>query len=609
MENINMVKYNYFYFIFFCLLGIPTYAQKVSNISYRQEQSNIIVSYELETKIPTKIDLYVSTNGGVSWQGPLKKVIGDVGAKIVSGSHSITWNVLEEFEELSGNNIKFQVRAEESKTQSIASINKAIIKNPKDSKLYKLRGDLKYELEDTDGAIADYTKAISLNPKYADAYKARGKLMVIDYKLAISDYSKAISLNPNDASALFFRGYNKYNLEDYDGAISDYSKALQLEPKNTKFLFRRANAKANSNNYNEAIEDINRVIELDSTYDYGRGTKHIYFIRGFYKYSNKDFEGFDKDINHYVKYSTNPSEALSEIAEWFIRKKEYSTAIDYYTKSIHLLPETLVDSLEQREVYLGRAFSSYMQKDESGASYDFNNYIEKSQNKAEANYNIACGFLKDEYFAPYSFIHSLDIKNLNKAIYYLTKAIDIEPDASSYSKRASAKQELEDYSGAIEDYSKAIDFSPTGNYCIECYMNRAEIKIKLNDYSGAIEDYSKLIELGWKAFSNRASAKFNLKDYRGAIADYSKAILLKPKTDYYYYDRGNAKYNIGDYKGAIADYTKVILLNPKNGGAYLNRGDSKFLLKDKVGACKDFSKAGELGEDEAYKSINEKCNK
>ena len=301
MENINMVKYNYFYLILICLLGLTTHAQKVSNITFKQEQSNILVSYDLETKTPCKVSLFVSINGGATWQGPLKKVIGDVGAKIASGSHSISWNVLEEIEELSGNNIKFQVRAEEEKTQSISSINKAIIKNPKDAKLYKLRGDLKYELEDTDGAIADYTKAISLNPKYADAYKARGKLMFIDYKSAISDYSKAISLNPNDASALFFRGYNKYNLEDYDGAISDYSKALQLEPKNTKFLFRRANAKANSNNYNEAIEDINRVIELDSTYDYGRGTKHIYSIRGFYKYSNKDFEGFDKDINYYVK--------------------------------------------------------------------------------------------------------------------------------------------------------------------------------------------------------------------------------------------------------------------------------------------------------------------
>ena len=49
-------------------------AQKVSNIAYRQEQSNIIVSYDLETKTPCKVNLFVSTNGGCTWQGPLFNV-------------------------------------------------------------------------------------------------------------------------------------------------------------------------------------------------------------------------------------------------------------------------------------------------------------------------------------------------------------------------------------------------------------------------------------------------------------------------------------------------------------------------------------------------------
>ena len=58
----------------FSLLGITTHAQKVSNITFRQEQSTIIVSYDLETKTPCKISLFVSTDDGKTWQGPLKKV-------------------------------------------------------------------------------------------------------------------------------------------------------------------------------------------------------------------------------------------------------------------------------------------------------------------------------------------------------------------------------------------------------------------------------------------------------------------------------------------------------------------------------------------------------
>ena len=100
-------------------IGFYCTAQKVSNITTRQEGSSIIISYDLETKLPCKVSLYVSNNGGTTWLGPLKKVTGDVGDKIISGNHTITWNVLEEFEELKGDNIKFQVKATGGEIETI----------------------------------------------------------------------------------------------------------------------------------------------------------------------------------------------------------------------------------------------------------------------------------------------------------------------------------------------------------------------------------------------------------------------------------------------------------------------------------------------------------
>jgi uncharacterized protein (TIGR02145 family) len=107
---LEIYKYILLYFLILSV-GANTYAQKVRNISFRQEQNTIVVSYELETKSTCKIDLFISTNSGISWLGPLKKVEGDVGNKITSGSNSITWNVLDEYKELRGDKIKFQVRA------------------------------------------------------------------------------------------------------------------------------------------------------------------------------------------------------------------------------------------------------------------------------------------------------------------------------------------------------------------------------------------------------------------------------------------------------------------------------------------------------------------
>jgi uncharacterized protein (TIGR02145 family) len=142
-----MVKNNCFYFIFLSLLGFTTYAQKVSNINYRQVQSTIIVSYDLETKTPCKVNLFVSTNGGATWQGTLTKVSGDVGAKIASGSHSITWNVLEEFEELRGDKIQFRVRADGENIETVVNGTQEWIKKNLDVSTYR-NGDIIPEVKD-----------------------------------------------------------------------------------------------------------------------------------------------------------------------------------------------------------------------------------------------------------------------------------------------------------------------------------------------------------------------------------------------------------------------------------------------------------------------------
>ncbi len=559
-----MVKNIFLNFIFLCLIGLNSYAQKVSNINIRQEQSNIIISYDLETKTPCKVSLYVSTNGGSNWQGPLKKVSSDIGNKVVSGKHNITWNVLEEFEELTGNNVKFQVKAEELRTKSIVSINKELLKNPRDAKLYKLRGDLKHEKGDWDGAISDYSKAILLNPKYADAYIARAESKPVDFDAQISDYSKAISLNPNDASTYFKRGFSKFRLEDYNGALSDYNIALELEPNNTKFIFEKSRVKRDLKDIKGSIDDINKVIELDSLY------KDVYYMRGIYKLILNDTEGANVDFEKHIKASTNPIyEEYQRIgnSRWYT--KDYKTAITYFTKSIEfyekLYSKESDTALVASTSYLGRAFSRYKLNDIKGANSDFEKFIEKSNDKAKANSAIAIGF-------PYSFEEFDDFQN---SIKYLTRAIDLNPnDASKYSSRASRREELKDVKGAIEDYTKAIELDP--NYA----------------------DY----------YDNIADLKIELEDYKGAILDYNKAILISPNESYLYNSRGLCKFNINNYIGAITDYSKAIQLNPKDGNSYLNRGRLKILTKDKKGGCKDLNKAGELGEDDAYRDINESCN-
>ncbi len=97
--------------ILFFICPLIYFAQKVNNLEASQVGQNIVVTYDLESEQPCTINLFISTNGGKTWQGPLKQVQGQVGPNIKSGQNSITLSVLTEFNELRGDNIVFKVDA------------------------------------------------------------------------------------------------------------------------------------------------------------------------------------------------------------------------------------------------------------------------------------------------------------------------------------------------------------------------------------------------------------------------------------------------------------------------------------------------------------------
>ena len=112
-----MVKLNCIVLFFICPLIY--FAQKVNNVEASQLGQNIVVTYDLETEQPCTINLFISTNGGTTWQGPLKQVQGQVGPNIKRGKNSITLFVLNEFNELRGDNIRFKVDASTNNLNTI----------------------------------------------------------------------------------------------------------------------------------------------------------------------------------------------------------------------------------------------------------------------------------------------------------------------------------------------------------------------------------------------------------------------------------------------------------------------------------------------------------
>jgi formylglycine-generating enzyme required for sulfatase activity len=99
--------------IIFCI-NTKLISQSVTSIVSEQQGNSVMIYYNLESSKPCEIKIFVSQDGGKKWIGPLLNVSGDVGKDIKSGSNTITWDVLEEMEQLSGSAIKFKIQAKNS---------------------------------------------------------------------------------------------------------------------------------------------------------------------------------------------------------------------------------------------------------------------------------------------------------------------------------------------------------------------------------------------------------------------------------------------------------------------------------------------------------------
>ena len=100
--------------LFLSLISFSLHAQRVTDVSFHQSRENtIIVNYTIsEAKFNQyfEVSLYVSQDGGQTYQGPLQAVTGDVGENIRKGSHQIRWDVFKDVATLEGE-IMFDVRA------------------------------------------------------------------------------------------------------------------------------------------------------------------------------------------------------------------------------------------------------------------------------------------------------------------------------------------------------------------------------------------------------------------------------------------------------------------------------------------------------------------
>jgi tetratricopeptide (TPR) repeat protein len=90
-----------------------------------------------------------------------------------------------------------------------------------------MRGRLRTDAGDLDGALADFNRAIEIEPKMMPAYSARAQVNFHAGRLqeSISDYKTLMWTSPNDADAVASHGILRGMLGETDAAVNDLLKA------------------------------------------------------------------------------------------------------------------------------------------------------------------------------------------------------------------------------------------------------------------------------------------------------------------------------------------------------------------------------------------------
>jgi tetratricopeptide (TPR) repeat protein len=176
------------------------------------------------------------------------------------------------------------------------------------------------------------------------------------------------------------------------------------------------------------------------------------------------------------------------------------------------------------------------------------------------------------------------MQNSELAIADFTKSVELNNDELytwlSYSRRGIEYFLQNKFELALLDYNYVIDNDKStifgGNAAIH-YDFRGFIKDELLDYSGAIEDFNKAIEIepdNADYYDNRAWVQNEMENYQSALEDFTKAIELEPNNAIHYYGRSWIKEDLNDNINAIEDLKIAIKLDPNYFQAYNNLGYS-----------------------------------
>lgn len=296
--------------------------------------------------------------------------------------------------------------------------------------------------------------------------------------------------------------------------------------------------------------------------------------------------------------------------EDFFESKNYSDAIDQYSKALDLQADFVDAYILRAEAYIAIKDLDKAAKDYKRATaFDQKNeelYFKAGKLFAElGNDSIAIEMLtksidlKKKYLAPYSILvrSYLNVGKFDNALVTATKWIELEQSDRSYYYEALVYDSLQQFVKSVEVYRKCLVKNP--NFVL-AYIGIAQAELNLNKITDAYTDINKAIALDKNsvdAYVIKSKIGIKNRDYPNAIDDISRAIIVDPDNKDLHRKRGSYYLEFGQYSNAISDYNKILMIDKNDVQAYYDRGMANAQTGNTRQALDDFRRFKDLSPD------------
>lgn len=354
--------------------------------------------------------------------------------------------------------------------QAMAACQKALEQHPFSSALLLRNAQLLFELKECDAALEQLEKAEICDSSETGIYLLRAEIYTF-----LSRYHEAIEILENlirnadevDLPDIYLQMADVYeDWEKYFEVFSCLVLCLQSDPDNEEALNRINYCMEITEKYEESRIFHEQLIE-QRPYQEFAWYNLASALKGLQRYDEAiDALGYCLAINEDLNF------AYQDMAELYIRKKEYN-------KAIETLKEYESRFQADEDIYFLKGQCHEYMNDIKMARYYYKKALHCNPNYSEAYYRIGDTYKSED--------------NWKQAGKFYQKAAEQEPEEYDYLlSAAEAAHVLQDAEQAIEMAERALEVSPVR---FEAYLLMANVFLHAGDAETALELLDKGIQL------------------------------------------------------------------------------------------------------------------